>query len=64
MTPTYFSASSGIYSSKSPGVQFNTLHKLFKVENRIARALLVFRIERLLTASPLAATNIYPEAAS
>jgi hypothetical protein len=43
-----------MYSSKSPGVQFNALHKLFNVEKRMARALLVLRMDRLLTARPVA----------
>jgi hypothetical protein len=54
---TYFSASSGIYSSKSPGVQFKALHIELSVEKRIARALLVFRTERLLRAMPVASAS-------
>jgi len=59
VTFTYFFFSSETYSIKSPGVQFNVLHKLFKVEKRISRALLVLRIDKLFTARPVASAKSF-----
>ena len=51
--------SSGIYSIKFPGEQSRALQMASKVEKRIARALLVLRTERLLTAIPVIADNSF-----
>ena len=55
----FHSISSGIYSSKSPGLQPNSRHKAFKVDNLIAFALLFFRIDKLASVIPTLGANSF-----